>query len=60
MIYDAMPISTYKTDHTTGKIHPGGESGGFETSANSFIAPDVIRAETPPTASGIAIAAARR
>ena len=53
--YKAIPISTYKIVHITGKSHPGGDNGGLLTSSNSFIFPAVSNAESPPTANGIAM-----
>lgn len=48
-----------KIDHTTGKIHPGGESGGFCTEEKRFFMPSLVKkALAAPTASGIIIAQA--
>lgn len=50
---EPIPIKIKRTDHTTGKSHDGGESGGFAISSNNvFIFPEVQRAEREPTASG--------
>ena len=50
---EPIPIKTKRTDHTTGKSHEGGESGGFIISLNRFfILSEVQRAERPPTISG--------
>ncbi len=38
-----------------GNSHAGGDSGGFRIVSNTSIPPLVIRAESPPTASGIPI-----
>lgn len=53
--YNAIPISTYRIVHTTGKSHAGGDNGGLLISSKSFILPDAKRAEIPPIAKGIAI-----
>lgn len=50
---EPIPIKIKRTDHTTGKSHDGGESGGFIISLkNVFILYEVQRAEREPIASG--------
>lgn len=50
---EPIPIKIKRTDHTTGKSHDGGESGGFIIALkNVFILYEVQRAEREPIASG--------
>ena len=58
-IYEATPISTNSSVHTTGNSHEGGDSGGCFSASKSFILPIVKSAEKPPIAKGIIMDIAR-
>ena len=49
-----MPIIVYKTVHTTGKSHPGGDSGGLFSASKESIPFMVASPATRPTSRGIA------
>lgn len=53
--YKAKPIRIYKIVQTIGNSHPGGDKKGLLIVANVAILLRVNKAESPPTASGIAI-----
>lgn len=50
-----MPIIMNNIVHTMGKSQPGGDSGGLLSFSKVSIPPLVMSAESPPTASGIAM-----